>query len=207
MKAQTLIVKSLYMLPVLLLASCASTKFTGTWVDPAYKGDPIKSIMIVGVAENQRNRNIFESTVSQEFEKIGVKAVPSAQVLGKEKVEKDTVIAGAEKSNVDWVLVTRLKSVDEEQVYYPPTTYAVPDPYYYRWDTYYPRMYDYVDSPGYMATYKNVHLETNIYRLGDKKLIWSAASETFDPQDVNKVVKELADKIIRRLKQDKLLKS
>ena len=65
----------------------------------------------------------------------------------------------------------------------------------------------FVDSPGYMATYKNVHLENNVYQLEDKKLVWSAASETFDPQDVNKAVKELAEKIIRRLKEDKLLKS
>jgi hypothetical protein len=200
-----ILIVSVGILMTLLMVSCASTKFTGTWVDENYSGGPIKSIMVVGVAENPRNRKIFEAAMAKQFEQNGVNAVPSEVALGGQEINKDNLIEAATKENVEAVLVTRVVGVDKEQVYYPPTVYTVPDPYYYRWDTYYPRMYDYVDSPGYMATYEYVNLETNVYDLTERKLIWSAASETFDPTNVNKVVEELAKKLVRRMQGDKIL--
>jgi hypothetical protein len=190
-----------------LLVSCASTKFTGTWKNEDYTAGPIRSIMVVGVAQNDVNRKIFESTVAQDFEANGVRAVQSANALDGQEITKESVIEAAKKQNLQMVLVTRLLGVEQENVYYPPTMYAVPDPYYYRWDTYYPRMYDYVDAPGYMQTYRYVNLETTIYDVADRQLVWSASSETFDPQNVNEVVQELADKLMKRLKKDSLLES
>jgi hypothetical protein len=187
------------------LTACATTQFTGVWLDENYHGGPIKSIMIVGVAENQRNRNIFESAMVKAFTAQGVRAIPSLETLGDKVISKETVVTAAKESDVQAVLITRLVGVNEEQVYYPPEVYTVPDPYYYRWDTYYPHMYEFVENPGYVQTYKYVNLETNIFDRDERQLIWSAASETFNPQDANKVVDDLAKLLIKELKRSKLI--
>ena len=198
---------TLYLTAVLLLAAygCASTTVTGVWRDENYKQTPIQSVMVIGVADNARNRNIFESEMAAEFERRGVKAVPSAKVLGEQEINKENVVAAAEKSQVQTVLVTRLVGTKEEQVYHPPTSYGVPDPYYRRWDSYYPHMYDYAYSPGYMATYKNVVLETSVFDVKERSLIWSAASETFEPQNINEEIKKLSEILVRKMRESKLI--
>jgi hypothetical protein len=193
-------------LGLLSLIGCASTTVTGVWSDENYKQTPIQSIMVIGVSENARNRNIFESEMAAELEKNGVKAIVSAKVLGDQEINKENVAAAAEKSQVQNVLVTRLVGIKEEQVYHPPTSYGVPDPYYRRWDSYYPHMYDYAYSPGYAATYKNVVLETSVFDVKERNLVWSAASETFEPQNINEEVKKLAEILVRKMRESKLVK-
>lgn len=190
----------------LALVSCASTTVTGVWSDENYKQTPVQSIMVIGVAENVRNRNIFENAMVAEFEKQGVKAIASAKVLGEEEINKENVVAAAEQSQVQAVLVTRLVGNKQEQVYHPPSGYAVPDPYYRRWDTYHPHMYDYAYTPGYMATYTNVLLETSVFDVKGRALIWSAATETFEPQNINKEVAKLAQILVKKMRTTKLIK-
>lgn len=190
---------------LLLLAACATTTLTGVWLDENYRGGPLKNIMIVGVGDNQLKRQIFESALVNAFAAQGVHAVSSLKLLGDKKITRESLAAAAKKADVQAILTTRLVGVSEEKVYYPPEMYTVPAPYYYRWDTYYPHMYEYAERPGYVDTYKYVNLETNIYDRDEHQLIWSAASRTFDPQNTNKLVDDLAKVLIKKLKHSKLI--
>ena len=67
-------------------------------------------------------------------------------------------------------------------------------------------MYDYAYTPGYTATYQNVLLETSIFDAKENGLIWSAASETFEPQNINEEVKKLSEILVRKMRESKLLK-
>jgi len=66
-------------------------------------------------------------------------------------------------------------------------------------------MYDFSYSPGYMATYTSVLLETSLFAAKDKNLVWSASSKTFEPEDVNKEIKAFAKLIVSKLKEGKLV--
>jgi hypothetical protein len=182
----------------MFLSACASTQFTGVWTDENYKGGPIKSIMIVGVAKNQRNRNIFESAMVNAFNQQGVHAVASTKLLDDKKITKENVIQAAEANHLQTVLVTRFTGKTQQEVYNPPN-------YYYGWDSFYPTMYGYVGSPGYYTTFQYVHLETNIYTLPQKQMIWSAASQTVDPDNINQDSVEFAQKVVEKLKSSKLI--
>ena len=179
---------------------------TGVWTDENYTQIPLQTMMILGVAENPRNRNIFESAMTAELEKHGVKAVSSAKLMGDKEINKENVAQTAEENQMQAVLVTRLVGTKEEQVYHPPTYSGVPDPYYRRWDSYYPHMYDYAYTPGYMASYTNVHLETSVFDVKGRNLVWSAATETFEPQNINEEAKKLAEILVRKMRESKLVK-
>lgn len=190
---------------LLFLASCASTQLTALWSDESYNGGPLKKVLVVAVLGNPQNRRIVEKALATELNQNGVEALSSAEVLGDKELDKDIVVAAASDNEVDSVMAVRLLGVDEEYAYHAPSGYSIPDPYYYRWNTYYPRMYDHVDS-GYMVSYKYVNLETNIFSTETKSLVWSAATETFDPQDINKEAQQFAQKIVKGVRKSGLVK-
>jgi hypothetical protein len=59
------------------------------------------------------------------------------------------------------------------KTYVPGQAYAVPTHY-----SYYGAYYSYSYRPGYTETEGYAYMETNLYGLGDEKLIWSGRSKT-----------------------------
>jgi hypothetical protein len=191
---------------LLSLATCGGTKLTSVWKDNAYEGT-IDKIMVVAVTENSRNRLIFEREFVEEFKKIGIEAVASVDVTSSEEKSNEAVIlAEARKRGISMILVTHLIGVENKEVYHLPTTHAVPSRgYYNRFNSYYPRVYEYVHEPGYYTKHKSVNLETNLYETQTEKLIWSVTSETLDPESVNTVIESLSKVIIKSLQKNNLL--
>ena len=185
------------------LSACASTKLTAVWKDDTYT-ETLQKIMVVVVLDNPVNRKIVESALVQELKQNGVEAIASNMALGSKELSEKNVTEAAKENQVDGLMAVRLTGVDEEQVYHPPT-YSVPYPYYHSWGTYYPHMHDHVGMPGYTATYRYYNVETNVYAARSEKLIWSAASETVDPTDINKNAQEFSQKIVRSLKGSQLI--
>ena len=104
------------------------------------------------------------------------------------------------------ILVTHLIGVENKEVYHPPKTHAVPSRgYHNRFNSYYPRVYEYVHEPGYYTQHKNVNLETNLYETRTEKLIWSVTSETLDPGSVNSIIESLSNEVIKNLRKNNLL--
>jgi hypothetical protein len=52
-----------------------------------------------------------------------------------------------------------------------------------------------------------VTLESNLYKAGAGQdgLIWSVNTESFNPDDVNKEIDQLADVLVAKLKQDGII--
>ena len=200
-------IKFLLLGVIIFISGCSTTDITGVWKDPDYKDGPIQSALVVGVSEDQLSRNLFESSMSTALEQKGVRTVTSAKALEKRDMSKENLMAAAQEQNLQTIVVTRIVGVQQGEVYTPPSVYSVPDPYYRRWDTYYPRTRTYMYTPGQYTSYTSVNLETNVYNVKDQSLIWSAASETFDPQQSNrnKVVDELVKKLVNQLTANKLM--
>ena len=49
----------------LALAGCAATTLKNSWRDPAYKGPPLKKVMVVGVSNQPDTRRTFEDEIRQ----------------------------------------------------------------------------------------------------------------------------------------------
>ncbi len=190
-----------------VLASCAPTKLTGVWKDKAYTGGSLKSVMVVGVVKNPRNRRLFEQFFAEQFKNNGVEASSSSDdiLLGKE-LNKDTIKSLAEKLGADAVLVTHLKAVEEKEEYIPPVYTNIPDPHNQNLGRAYPRVYGYVHEPGYYVTHKLVRLENNLYETKTEKLIWSSSSETINPASANETIEELCKVVMKSVRDHQLIK-
>ena len=162
--------------------------------------------MIVGVAEKQPERKLFETEMAEEFKANGVEAATSFSVMPKDtKLSAEVLKARALELGCETVLVTHLLGVDDEEMYHPAATAAVSRTYYSGFGYYYPRVSAYVHYPGYYSEHTFVRLETNLYETSTEKLIWSVSSETIDPKTVNEVIDSLCKAVMRNLRKHSLI--
>ncbi len=188
-----------------LVAACATTKVTNVWYEKGHS--PVRKVLVLGVSDNERNRRLFEDALVRVLKQDGVDADAASRIMpATHKPTRQRILEAVRKHGYDAVMITRVVGVDEQSYYYPPTStyHYLPPPSYRDMWSYYPRVYDsYSTTPGYSVKVQTVRLESNLYDAGTTKLIWSAASDLYDPrsEDLNKVFNELANRFLRSLEQ------
>ena len=156
-----------------LAASCATTKMTDAWRDDAFRGT-IRKVVVIGIFKEPDTRKIFEDEFADRLRARGVDATASHKIIpDAELPDKDVVLGKIRKLGADTVLVTRVMDMETEKNYVPGQAYAVPTYY-----GYYGAYYSYSYRPGYTETKGSAYMETNLYNVGDEKLIWSGRSKT-----------------------------
>jgi hypothetical protein len=189
----------------LALGCGTSTKLVGVWRDPTYTGKPIASAMVIGVARGEDNRKFFENEVAARLRGHGVRSVTSYSVLPAGELTRDQIVAAVKDAGVEAVLLTRVKNVDTTSTFVEGSSYVVPEAYYNGYYNYYYQTYRTVNEPGYEEQSLTVLLENNLYAVSGEKLLWSATSETFDPQSITDAVASIASAIVEDLKRQGLV--
>ncbi len=114
----TLIRFTLMLYSLLLIASCANTKLTSTWMDEKKAGSTYNDILIIGIAEKEHNRRLFEETFNKQLGEMGVESEVSYTLLPEgTEINRDTVTAAIKGKNIDAVIVTHMIGVEEQTVY------------------------------------------------------------------------------------------
>jgi len=180
-----------------LVAACATTSIKTAWYDTSYAGGPLKKILVVGSggAGSVADRRAFEDIFAQKLSAAGAIGVPGYSVLPPNAQPGDAVWnAAVEAAGADGLLSVRLLRVDTKtQV----TTAMVPGPmmmgpYYGMW------------GPSFVAVpevqqYDIASVETNLWDVKTRRVIWAATTDTFNPTSVAKETPGFADVIIRQL--------
>jgi hypothetical protein len=189
-----------------LLAACGTvTKIPTTWRNPDYQGGSLQKIFVIGVAERDANRRLFEDGFAAVLFERGVVALPSyGRLPQSERLTEEQVRGAIAGDDYDGVIVTRLLGVEEETEYVPPRTYTVPR-HYHGYYGYYGTAWDVVHEPGYSMTRTIMRLETNLYQAGTGELIWSGQSETFDPRSLAESIDSVTEAVAERLVAEGLI--
>jgi hypothetical protein len=197
---------------VLLVASCANTKISQSWVEPD-NNKVYNNLLVIGVAESQQNRRAYESLFVEQLNALGVKAEASYKIIkSDQKIDRATISKAIEGLNIDGVLITHVLAIDEDTVYRPSMQYTTmygggyPGGYYGGLYTYYPHVSTYVTSPGYYTTHQTYTIETNLYDVESEELVWSAHTRTFAPDSVDEVINDLTKLLIQDLQDKNLIK-
>ncbi len=198
----------------IILASCANTKISQSWVEPDNKKS-YNDLLIIGIAESEQNRRAYESHFVEELANRGIEGEASYKLIkSDEKIDRDTVAKAIKGLGIDGVIVTHLVAVDEETIYRPSTGYMYGGAYgvgygggyYGGLYSYYPHVNSYVHNPGYYTTHETYTLETNLYDVESEELVWSARSRSFAPESVQEVVVDLTKLLIKDLEDKNLIK-
>jgi hypothetical protein len=211
---KTLYITILIISIMMLMGACTSTTLTRVWKDPVFANKPIKSIMVLGIAEKQATEEHFEDIFVSRFGELGIKSeaayimIPLSDQLTAVNVKdhKDIIKRIAQQNRMEAVLITHVVSVSEEEVELESSgAGGEAHPYMADLDEYYTFALTQMTAPSRSVVKTFVRLHTSIFDTATEKRIWSAASETVDPKSVDTVIKQLVKAVMDQLEDDGLI--
>jgi hypothetical protein len=204
-------ISSLFIAMVVLgsLAGCdkgPTTTFPLSWKNPNYT-EGFKKLFVIGVGENDGVRRLFEDTFAKAIAIEGAAAQASwGDLPQSERLTEEQVRGAIEGGDFDGVIITHLISVDQNEEYVPPSSYAVPTGYQgYGYYGYYGASYTIVNEPGYFKTNTRFRLQTNLYSVATSELVWSGQSDTLNPDSLAAVIDSMTTAVAKKLKTEKLI--
>ena len=187
-----------------LLFACASTKLEKSWADPSFNASmkPFTKVLVIAPLRDQNSQRIAEDKIVSKFKK-GTTGVQSYQYLQPGDTALVLVESKLTKEGFDGIILMRLTTVEKSLSYNQGTYYGG---YYgyrgYGYGGYYGGGY----APGYYSEDKTFMVETNFYRISDRKLLWSGTTSTLNPTSLEKSLDEIIYTIQYELQKKGLIK-
>lgn len=188
--------------------AAASTRFVSTWKNPLAgeigKGDMKVAAFVVTQDESMRLGP--EETLATELRNRGVDCIAGYTVLpGELARDQEKAKEFLQNAGITGAILMRVISNDKETTYVPGMAWYA--------TSYYPTFWGYwnygwsaVYTPGYLRTDQVVAIETLVYSIEDDKLLWAGRSETTNPKDIRKFVKNLVSEAGKKMRKDGLVK-
>jgi hypothetical protein len=171
------------------------------------KDEKLEKIMVMYLGSNYENRKLVESEITFYINDIGFEALQSYKYFTVTHIPSaDTIIMALEDNGFDGLLVVEIVDVDlkKERVnakmtYGPAPGQGTP----YLIHNYFSVYFRY--SEGYDRIDTKFELETSLFRLKDKNLIYSHTSTAYDQGDIDIALEGFAKKTANNLKKSKKL--
>ena len=176
------------------LTGCASTSIVAEWRDPGVTSMRFQRVLVVAPSRDPALRRTAEDELAR---RIGVaRAVPSYQMLSDaESNDPLRLKQRALELGFDGMVVFRIARVEKEANWIPGSYWG---PYYAigGWPTY---------DPGYVRENTIVHVETDVYRVADDRMVWASRSKTYDPGSMRKLVDDVAHAVGKQMRKQGLI--
>jgi hypothetical protein len=186
---------------VLLLSACQTTSFRSAWYDTNYDGGVLKKIVVIASDGTTSDSRVFEDIFVQKLSAAGTQGIPGYSTIPPgARGSEGPFAAAVAATGADGVLMIRLLRVDTRtQV----STVMVPGPMWGPWGGFYggPGMYPATD----VTQFDIATVESNLYQVSTKRLIWAATTETINPTSVAKEAPNFADLLIEQFRARGLL--
>jgi uncharacterized protein YceK len=187
---------------VCLLAGCSTVKIH-SWADPEIESRKIGKTMVLGVAESDSLCREYEILFVDSLTEVGVDAHSFHALLQKaDPVTEEVFAAALQENGYDSIIVTRkLSEVDRQQAvpvgYYPS--------YYGNYYGYYSHAFSLSYDTAYVQSFMEFELETNLYDVKTKKLVWTGRCTVYDDRTDRTNMKGVIKGIIKDLGEKGLL--
>jgi len=183
-----------------LLAGCQTTSIQSAWFDSSYKGGPFRKIVVIASDGTTADSRVFEDIMVQSLQAAGVSAVPGYTTVPPDARRAEAPFAAAvAATGADGVILVRLIRVDTKtQV----STMMMPGPMVGPWGGFYGGGFY---GGGFYAVpevtqYEVASVETNVYSVASRTLVWAATTQTVNPTTVEKEAPDFANIVIAQLR-------
>jgi hypothetical protein len=195
-------------LTAILLYGCGtSSSIVSSWRDPqiTISSENFKKVLIVALIKNEETRRIIENRIAAN-NPIFHPSYPFLNQISNGLTD-DQKLKILSDENFDGVITMRLVSKEKQTNYVPGIDTSI---YYGGYDGLYGGpfggwygMYgtDFY-SPGYYVENTYYIVETNVFSLKEKKLIWTGTTESTDVTDIGITVDDIMRTIIYEMKKD-----
>lgn len=185
-----------------LTLACASTRIVDSWTAEGLSpGDlAFQHVVAIAVMPDETRRRAAEDAVARVAGRTRV--TPGYQLLSAaDRADAERVASVLAQQGIDGAITMRLIGVEQEQTWVPGRRYLYPGGYY----GYYGHVGSFVYEPGYLRTDTYVKVETTLYDVRRRRMLWSGVSETWNPDDIDEVVEGIVQAARRRLADQGLL--
>lgn len=174
------------LIAAVIVAGCASTQIVSTWKDPELGRVAFRKVLVVFQHAEPAVRRALEDEMARDIPD----AQPAYTLFSDAEVgDLDRVKARVRAEGFDSAVIMRIVSVEREVSYRPGRVHAVPAFYNEFWG-YWGHGWRAVYDPGYLRSDRIVTIATNVYSVGDDKLVWASQSETFNPASLRGAIGE-----------------
>lgn len=186
----------------------ASTKFVSTWINPVgglidFSGQKVAAFVMTRTPELRLGP---EETLAAEMRRRGVNCVAGYTVLPVELAkDREKAAEFLRKVGITAAVLVRVVGDEKRTTYTPPTVWYT--------SGYYPTFWGYwnyawtaVYQPGYLQTDKVWSIETLVYSIERDKLLWAGRSETTNPKNIRKFVKDVVQEAGEEMRKAGLVK-
>ena len=187
---------SFSLLAVIIFSCSPSMQFANLYVDDAFKGMQIKKVLVVGMAKEEWNRKVYENEFRQQLMKHNVEVLTAWQELPKgETLSKETFYKYFSDKNIDAVFVVMAAGSKTEQTMSRGGSSNV----YVGFYGFYASTASFYYSPQTTSEESVVYMKTNVFETNEGILIWSAKSQSFEPQSPGDVIKTVSFNVVSEL--------
>jgi hypothetical protein len=195
-----------FIIIVLIWSSCVpSSRITGSWKKPKFKGS-YSDVMITALTPGIDARTTIENDLAAALTSRGVLVTKSMDIFPpnfSKETRKEEMMRKIRRTSSKAIITVSLLHKETKSTYVPGSYgYSPAYTYYGRFWGYYSFWYPTIVSPGYYTQDKIYYMETNVYNAGTEELVWSAQSETYNPDNLSGFSSELANIIADKLMKD-----
>jgi hypothetical protein len=186
-----------------LIFSCTSTKIVSTWRMPkkSVSAAKLNKVLVVALLYDEVKRRKAEIEMVKYLHGKGVVSYNYLDKLFTSSDEKS--IAKTIASNgFDGVVILRLLNVDEVNTHEFENNYPG---YYSNFGSYFYNSYPFFKSSEQYVFTKTYTVELTIFSIKEDKIIWSAITQSVNPNDVGKVTNEIIKVVYKRMKREGFL--
>jgi len=192
------IIRSLIFVLILgfILTCSSSTQLENEWSDKSYNKEGFKKILIFGMATKSWKKKVFENEFRTAFKKYGIEAVSAWEELpASEKLNKETFEIYFKDQHIDAVLVASETGMSTKETMYGGGTSFVAVGFY----GFYVSTSPIYQVPGYLDEETVIYMDTKLFETTEGKLVWSATSQSYDPQTTSNVIKGVTYIVVDQL--------
>ena len=188
-----------YVLLIIILSACNSTRITSVWreVDKKVSLNKLNKVLVVAFFSTETARHKSEDQMVMFLDGKGV-ASYNYLAAGFDKKNETALRNKINYDGFDGAITMRLVDVEKEKSYFSRDAYY-PPPYNRSFGGYYYWNMPFYSSPDYFAATKTYTVETNVFSIKEDKIIWSGITKTTDPEGVNKMMEEIVLVIYKRM--------
>jgi hypothetical protein len=199
-------IRSLFLMLALaiLVAGCQTTSIQSAWYDTNFRGGPMRKIVVVGSVNSMSDGRVFEDIFAEKLRAAGVEGVAGYTVIADEARTSEAAFATAvAKTGAQGLLLVRLLGVDTRTRV---STTMVSGGMGWGWGGGWAGGWGSPFGPTMVpvqtvSQYDLATVESKLYDVPTKQLVWAATTTTFNPTSVARETPGFADVIIGQLAQ------
>ena len=174
------------------VAGCSTASIEARWRAP--NAPALTNVVTLSPAPDGVRRRSIEDRLAHQLQQQGVRAVPGYSVLtDQERGNRDVMIAKLQADGFDGIVTMRLVDAHQRLAYYPAF-----DMYWgYAWGPYW--------GGGAVVPETVLRIEVNAYALPTKQLVWSALSQSVDPNSSAQAVRDVSKLVSTRMSHDHVI--